>query len=141
MPEAEARWQPLAPWMIGTFVHAESAAGQVHGRRKSERLLQALYGIVDLSGSQLDMDEMLERIHAVVASLMSADNLYIVLYDPAREVARFLSILALAGTIGIETIGEGVETARQRDVLRRLGCLYGQGFLYGSPRPFDAIGS
>ena len=52
-----------------------------------------------------------------------------------------VSILALAGTIGIETIGEGVETARQRDVLRRLGCLYGQGFLYGSPQPFDAIGS
>ena len=141
MPEAEARWQPLAPWMIGTFVHAESAAGQVHGRRKSERLLQALYGIVDLSGSQLDMDEMLERIHAVVTSPMSADNLCIVLYDPAWEVARFLSILALAGTTGIETIGEGVETARQRDVLRRLGCLYGQGFLYGSPQPFDAIGS
>ena len=90
MPEAEARWQRLAPWMIGTFVRAESGAGQVHALRKSERLLQALYGIADLSGSQLDMDEMLERIHAVVASLMSADNLYIVLYDPAREVARFL---------------------------------------------------
>ncbi|MEN1924855.1 putative bifunctional diguanylate cyclase/phosphodiesterase [Luteimonas qiangzhengi] len=49
------------------------------------------------------------------------------------------AILALAGTIGIETVGEGVETERQRDVLLRLGCEYGQGYLYGSPQPFDAM--
>ncbi|MGO1720720.1 MAG: EAL domain-containing protein, partial [Luteimonas sp.] len=59
----------------------------------------------------------------------------------AESLALVRAILALAGTIGIETIGEGVETARQRDVLRHLGCQYGQGFLYGSPQPFDAIGS
>ncbi|MGY0635149.1 bifunctional diguanylate cyclase/phosphodiesterase [Luteimonas sp. A478] len=88
--EGVARWQRLAPWMVRTFMRAEGEAGQVRALRKSERLQQALYGIADLSGSQLEMDEMLERIHAVVASLMSADNLYIVLYDPAREVARFL---------------------------------------------------
>lgn len=60
------------------------------GLRRSERVLQAVYEIADLSGSQLEMGEMLARIHAVVAALMSADNFFIVLYEPARETVRFL---------------------------------------------------
>ena len=43
------------------------------------------------------------------------------------------AILALAGTLGIETIGEGIETPVQRDTLRELGCLFGQGYLLGMP--------
>src|SRR5690606_8501424 len=87
--ELAARWHRLAPGLIGTHVRAERAAGQVRALRKSERLQQALYEISDLSGSQLDMEEMLARIHAVVASLMSADNFYIVLHDSGRDVLRF----------------------------------------------------
>src|SRR3546814_3079842 len=36
------------------------------------------------------MQEMLGRIHAVVAGLMYAENFYIVLYDDVRESMRFL---------------------------------------------------
>src|SRR3546814_19553742 len=36
------------------------------------------------------MEEMLGRIHAVVAGLMYAENFYIVLYDDVRESVRFL---------------------------------------------------
>ena len=89
-PGLAARWHRLAPGFIGTHVRAERAAGQVRALRKSQRLQQALYEISDLSGSQLEMDEMLARIHAVVGSLMSAENFYIVLYDSDREVLRFL---------------------------------------------------
>ena len=45
------------------------------------------------------------------------------------------AILALAGTLGIDSIGEGVETAAQRDLLLGLGCQYGQGYLFGKPAP------
>src|SRR5690606_38514425 len=34
--------------------------------------------------------EMLRRLHAVVASLMYAPNCFIALYEPGREVVRFL---------------------------------------------------
>ena len=85
-----ARWQRLAPGLIETFVRAERASGQVRALRKSEQLQQALYEISDLSGSQLEMDEMLARIHAVVGSLMWAANFYIVLHDGDRQVLRFL---------------------------------------------------
>lgn len=53
----------------------------------------------------------------------------------AESLALVRAILALAGTLGIDTIGEGIETGRQRDILVQLGCRYGQGFLYGQPQP------
>jgi EAL domain-containing protein (putative c-di-GMP-specific phosphodiesterase class I) len=51
----------------------------------------------------------------------------------AESLALVRAILALAGTLGIDTIGEGIETAVQRDTLTELGCLYGQGYLFGTP--------
>jgi diguanylate cyclase (GGDEF)-like protein len=53
----------------------------------------------------------------------------------AESLALVRAILALAGTLGIDTIGEGIETEAQRDVLLQLGCPFGQGYLYGYPEP------
>ncbi|MGH8082949.1 MAG: EAL domain-containing protein, partial [Lysobacter sp.] len=50
-----------------------------------------------------------------------------------ESVAVVRAIQALAGTLGIHTIGEGVETQAQRAVLSELGCTYGQGYLFGRP--------
>lgn len=51
----------------------------------------------------------------------------------AESLALVRAILALAGTLGIDTIGEGIETPLQRDTLAELGCLFGQGYLLGKP--------
>nr|WP_255692421.1 EAL domain-containing protein [Luteimonas sp. XNQY3] len=53
----------------------------------------------------------------------------------AESLALVRAILALAGTLGIDTIAEGIETRAQRDMLDELGCQYGQGYLYGRPAP------
>ena len=52
-----------------------------------------------------------------------------------ESLALIRAILALAATLGIDAVGEGVETAYQSDTLRDLGCVYGQGFLFGYPQP------
>ncbi len=52
----------------------------------------------------------------------------------AESLALVRAILALAGTLGIDTIGEGIETVEQRRILIELGCPFGQGYLYGRPR-------
>jgi diguanylate cyclase (GGDEF)-like protein len=49
------------------------------------------------------------------------------------------TILAMAATLGLDVIAEGVETPQQRDRLRGLGCAFGQGFLFGRPMPSEDL--
>lgn len=51
----------------------------------------------------------------------------------SRAIAQ--SILQLGVSLNMEVIAEGVETTEQADMLMRLGCLYGQGYLYSRPQP------
>ena len=45
------------------------------------------------------------------------------------------AIVQLAKAMNIDVVAEGVETAAQRDCLRRIGCDMLQGFLISRPRP------
>ncbi|MEK6662742.1 MAG: EAL domain-containing protein [Pseudomonadota bacterium] len=44
-------------------------------------------------------------------------------------------IVALGHSLGMRTVGEGVETTIQEQFLRELGCGYAQGFLFGKAMP------
>ena len=45
------------------------------------------------------------------------------------------AILRLGATLGLDTVAEGIEDARQFERLRRLRCRYGQGFYFSPPLP------
>jgi diguanylate cyclase (GGDEF)-like protein/PAS domain S-box-containing protein len=45
------------------------------------------------------------------------------------------AIIALASTLTLETLAEGVETEAQRSMLLSLGCPQGQGYLFSAPVP------
>jgi diguanylate cyclase (GGDEF)-like protein/PAS domain S-box-containing protein len=45
------------------------------------------------------------------------------------------SVLAIAREFGLQVVAEGIESEAQEAQLCRLGCDYGQGFLYGRPVP------
>ncbi len=49
------------------------------------------------------------------------------------------AILDLAAGLGLRVIAEGVETAAQRDELLRLGCQFGQGYLWSRPVDHDGL--
>nr|WP_302666049.1 EAL domain-containing protein [uncultured Agathobaculum sp.] len=53
------------------------------------------------------------------------------------EVMR--SIFSLAKTLGIETVTEGVETQKDEELVRSMGCDYGQGYYYSKPIPADVF--
>ena len=57
---------------------------------RSEMLQRALFAISDLAGSDLDMHEMLRRIHGVISTLMYAENFFIVRSDPQHGTVRFI---------------------------------------------------
>ncbi|MEI7431895.1 MAG: EAL domain-containing protein, partial [Betaproteobacteria bacterium] len=44
-------------------------------------------------------------------------------------------VLKLADQLGLETIAEGIETEAQREMMQRLGCNDGQGYLFSKPLP------
>jgi EAL domain-containing protein (putative c-di-GMP-specific phosphodiesterase class I) len=48
-----------------------------------------------------------------------------------RGIVR--AILAIADSLGLDAVAEGVETAEQRAALLRLGCRSGQGYLLAPP--------
>ena len=83
-------WLSLARTLVAATLDSSRAQARIVSLEKSKRLQQALYEIADLASADLEMPEMLRRIHAVVGSLMSADNCYIVLYDDQRRTVRFL---------------------------------------------------
>ena len=45
------------------------------------------------------------------------------------------TVVELGRSLGIETVAEGIETPAQLEWLRREGCRWGQGFLFGRPMP------
>ena len=49
------------------------------------------------------------------------------------------TIVAMARSMGMELVAEGIETTQQRDYLQSIGCRYGQGFLLGKPIAADAF--
>ena len=51
--------------------------------------------------------------------------------DENGEIVR--TIITLARNLGMQVVAEGVETARQGDLLRGLGCEYAQGYFFSRP--------
>jgi len=50
-----------------------------------------------------------------------------------HDVAIVMAVLAVAKALNLQVIAEGVETERQADTLRSLGCPYAQGYLFSPP--------
>lgn len=73
-------------------------------------------------------------------STLKIDRSFVMLMseNPAnREVIR--TVLSLADNLGLKVVAEGIESAAQRDILRGLGCHYGQGYFYSRPVSSELI--
>ena len=49
------------------------------------------------------------------------------------------AVIDMANALNMAVVAEGIETQQQLDVLKGLGCEYGQGYLFG--RPLNAAGT
>lgn len=58
--------------------------------------------------------------------------------DP-EDAAIVRAVTNLGRSLGLQVVAEGVETQAQADHLARLGCDFGQGFLYSKAVPADDV--
>jgi EAL domain-containing protein (putative c-di-GMP-specific phosphodiesterase class I) len=56
-----------------------------------------------------------------------------------QSSAVVTAIIALARSLGLRVVAEGVENLRQMEVLHRLGCGVMQGYLFSRPMPPDDL--
>jgi diguanylate cyclase (GGDEF)-like protein/PAS domain S-box-containing protein len=56
-----------------------------------------------------------------------------------REIVR--TIIAMADSMNLATMAEGVETEAQHQFLSNSGCTHCQGYLFGKPVPIDQFGA
>lgn len=96
------------------------------------------------AGAEISIDDVgtgfapVERIVELPVSELKIDRS--IVQDPAPVAEAAISgIVAFAHGRGIRVVGEGVETAEQRDRLVALHCDRGQGYLFGMPMPRAAI--
>jgi diguanylate cyclase (GGDEF)-like protein/PAS domain S-box-containing protein len=59
------------------------------------------------------------------------------LVTDSSDLAIVSAIIAIARHLHIQVIAEGIEAYQQAEILRRLGCTVGQGFLFARPMPAE----
>ena len=79
----------------------------------------------------------LSYLHRFPFSRLKIDKSFIAtLTENTKSLEIVKTALALAQNLGVDVVAEGVETAEQFEMLRRLGCSRGQGYYFF--RPLDA---
>jgi diguanylate cyclase (GGDEF)-like protein len=56
-----------------------------------------------------------------------------------QSATLLAAIVALAASLGLSTTAEGIEDQAYLDILKDLGCLEGQGYLFSRPVPADQV--
>jgi diguanylate cyclase (GGDEF)-like protein len=82
----------LAP-LAATIFEKTLLTDSMQQLAQSEQLQSALFAIADMASSDMDLFDMLRKMHAIVASFMYAENFYIALYDDEKDALRFIYLL------------------------------------------------
>jgi EAL domain-containing protein (putative c-di-GMP-specific phosphodiesterase class I) len=68
--------------------------------------------------------------------ILKIDKSFIVeLGENPEATAIMEAVVNLAHALGLKTVAEGIETTKQLDLLRNLGCELGQGYYFSGPLP------
>ncbi len=113
--------------------------------RNLQRAKQIM-GELKAMGCKLSLDDFgtgyssLSHLQALPFDELKIDRSFIASMTTTRESRKIVAtIIGLGHSFGLTTVGEGVEIAEQGEMLLRLGCKLGQGWLYGRPVSADAI--
>ena len=97
-------------------------------------------------GVKLAMDDFgtgyssLSYLQILPITLLKLDRSFITDIESDNIAFEIVSaVIRIAKSKKIETIAEGIENRNQEEILRKAGCDYGQGYLYGKPMPASKL--
>jgi diguanylate cyclase (GGDEF)-like protein/PAS domain S-box-containing protein len=113
--------------------------------REIERTHEVFSQVTD-AGVGLHLDDFgtgyssLAALHRLPVDALKIDRTFVATIDQLHEAGDVIvrSTVALAHSLGLPAIAEGIETVEQLQHLRSLGCEFGQGYLFS--RALDADG-
>lgn len=84
----------------------------------------------------------LSRLHTFPFDKIKIDTSFVRRLDTDSASRKIVtSVIGLGMSMGMNVVAEGVETDLQREMLRKLGCQKGQGWLFGKPMAAELAGA
>ncbi len=97
-------------------------------------------------GISLSMDDFgtgyssLSNLHSFPFDVLKVDRSFVGRMTEGEQPLQIVrTIVELARVLGMNVVAEGIETTEQYDLLRRMGCRYGQGYLFAPPLSAEAV--
>jgi diguanylate cyclase (GGDEF)-like protein len=81
----------------------------------------------------------LAAAHNFPLDLIKIDQLFVRAIDASSEASLVRAILAMADSLGLAPVAEGIETEEQLQKLIQLGCPFGQGYLFSKALTLDNL--
>jgi EAL domain-containing protein (putative c-di-GMP-specific phosphodiesterase class I) len=82
----------------------------------------------------------LSHLQGLPFDVLKIDRSFVHSMTRTRESRKIVAAIAgLAQSLCLDAVAEGIETEEQAEILLRLGCKLGQGWLYGRPLAADRI--
>jgi diguanylate cyclase (GGDEF)-like protein/PAS domain S-box-containing protein len=110
----------------------------IHDSKTARRVLDGLRAL----GMTVSLDDFgtgyssLYHLRELPFDKVKIDKSFMRALDTDAESARYVAaIIGLCHALGLDMTAEGIEDASTLAQLRELGCVYGQGYLFGRPAP------
>ncbi len=112
----------------------------------SEKMLSTLHKLKQI-GVQIALDDFgtgyssLSYLRSFPFDIVKIDRSFVSDLDASTSSSVIVqAVILIAGSLGIKTVAEGIETEAQLKLLKLLGCNDVQGHLLGKPAPASEIG-
>ena len=99
------------------------------------------------TGVRLSIDDFgtghssLSRLAALPVNALKVDRSFVRDIPSTGDAPLVRAMIAMAHSLGLTVVAEGIETERQMDYLTALGCEHGQGYLFSRPVPAAELAS